>query len=525
MEETMDHESKALNEKRKPGFGFLCGAVATERFCYYSMRAILMIFMVRFFYEHVTAAQVWNNFTLFLLLTPVLGALLADLALRYRRSLIGGGILMTMGYIALFVSACMAVPLGNLPVDNTVAKIIFMCGLVALAIGEGLFRPTMWASAGSVFLPRSKQRDGAFVLLALVMNLGAFLGPLMTATVSSSYDSSYSLPFLIAAIVMSVSTILIYYFTKKCFGGEQNDINVSEKALTHISDNPQNGLEKFEENTQSLPEPLHKSLLNGRGLIISAVVSIFTGVIIYETSAQIVRSVSIGLGVGLFFLILFNRALQKNDRKKLLFAGIMLLIMTISEIIHVQADTTSLLSRIESDKTFYSVLYVVASAIAAPGIIVFIVRSLRNRIKKSSFAVLGTAIGFVCAEMILYNLSTYLFNVNSIVGTISLAVTCFFSTLVELLLCPITLSIVTRMSPIRTSASIVAVYFVCFALVNIISETYLKITMSGSELLEMSDSVFGGILIFFSIIITVLYFVFKPNLEKTYEKLMEENAS
>ncbi|MBQ9396195.1 MAG: MFS transporter [Proteobacteria bacterium] len=523
----MDHESKALNEKRKPGFGFLCGAVATERFCYYCMRAILMIFMVRFFYEHLTAAQVWSNFTLFLLLTPVLGALLADLALRNRRSLIGGGILKTMGYIALFVSACMAVPLGNLPVDNTVAKIIFMCGLVALAIGEGLFRPTMWASAGSVFLPRSKQRDGAFVLLALVMNLGAFLGPLMTATVSSSDESSYSLPFLIAAIVMSVSTILIYYFTKKCLGGEQNDINVSDKALTHISDNPQNGLEKSEENTQSLPEPLYKTLLNGRGLIISAVVSIFTGLITYAFSAQIVRSVSIGLGIGLFFLILFNHALQKIDRKKLLFAGVMLLIMIVSEFIHVQASANSPLNimGLNSPITLYTVLCVVAAVIAFSGIIVFIVKSLGNHIKKSSFSVLGTAIGFVCAEMILYNLSTYLFNVNSIVGTISLVVTYFFSTLVELLLCPITLSIVTRMSPIRTSASIVAVYFVCFALVNIISETYSKITMSGAALLEMSDSVFGGILIFFSIIITVLYFVFKPNLEKTYEKLMEENAS
>ena len=262
-------------------------------------------------------------------------------------------------------------------------------------------------------------------------------------------------------------------------------------------------------------------MLNGRGLIISGIVSIFAALIIYGISDEIIRSVSIGLGVGLFFLILFNRALQKLDRNKLLFAGVMLFIMTISEFIHVQADTILLLNRMALDTTSYILLWLVPAVIAAPGIIVFIVKSLRNRTKISSFSVLGIVIGFVCAEMILYNLSSYMFMVNKNVGAISLALTSFISTHIELLLCPITLSIVTRMSPIRTSASIVAVYFVCFALVTVSSQTYSKITV----FLASSEYVSGIILIFFSMIVAVLYFVFKPKLEKTYEKLMEENAS
>ena len=176
-----------------------------ERFSYYGMRAIFILFLTKaLFMDRAVASNLYGSYTSLVYLTPLLGGYIADRYWGNRRSILVGGLLMAAGQFLMFLS-------GNLVTDgvqSAPALSMMWIGLTTLIIGNGFFKPNISTMVGQLY-PKGDQRlDGAFTIFYMGINLGAFFSPLICGGIGDTgniHDFRYG--FLAACIGMILSTI------------------------------------------------------------------------------------------------------------------------------------------------------------------------------------------------------------------------------------------------------------------------------------------------------------------------------
>lgn len=139
-----------------------------ERFSYYGMRALLVLFMVAAIQDggmgltDQTAVAIYGLYTAAVYLLSLPGGWMADRLLGAQRAIWYGGIVIMSGHFTL------AIP--GVPT--------FFLGLVLIALGTGLLKPNISAVVGELYQPGDPRRDGGFTIYYMGINLGAFMGPL-----------------------------------------------------------------------------------------------------------------------------------------------------------------------------------------------------------------------------------------------------------------------------------------------------------------------------------------------------------
>ena len=170
-----------------------------ERFSYYGMRAIFILYMTKaLFIDKAFASNIYGSFTGLVYLTPLLGGYLCDKYWGNRRSILYGGILMAAGQLFLYLSATMTVP----DVQSTSAMTFMWAGLTLLIIGNGFFKPNISTMVSQLYPKNDSRVDGAFTIFYMGINMGAFFSPLICGSFSD-----YKYGFLAAAIGMILSLI------------------------------------------------------------------------------------------------------------------------------------------------------------------------------------------------------------------------------------------------------------------------------------------------------------------------------
>lgn len=179
-----------------------------ERFSYYGMRAIFILFMTKvLLLSDSEASQIYGSYTGLVYLTPLLGGYLCDRYLGNRRSIFIGGLLMAIGQFFMFLSAGAGVS-GGVPLMWT--------GLTALIVGNGFFKPNISTMVGQLYPKDDRRIDSAFTIFYMGINLGAFFSPI----VCSSF-SDYKYGFLAACIGMLLSLVVMFLFQKKYLISEE----------------------------------------------------------------------------------------------------------------------------------------------------------------------------------------------------------------------------------------------------------------------------------------------------------------
>jgi proton-dependent oligopeptide transporter, POT family len=146
-----------------------------ERFSYYGMRALLVLYLIAttanggFGLEEKSAYGIYAAYGALVYLTPLAGGYLADKLLGFRKSIIWGAILMAAGQFVLSASS------GN--------QYVLYAGLALLVIGNGFFKPNISSLIGRFYGPGDPRRDGAFTIFYMGINIGAFLTPLTCGTI------------------------------------------------------------------------------------------------------------------------------------------------------------------------------------------------------------------------------------------------------------------------------------------------------------------------------------------------------
>lgn len=159
-----------------------------ERFSYYGMRALLVLYMLKGFlgYNDGKATAVYGFYTALVYMTPFIGGMLADRLLGSRRAIIIGGLLMSAGHLLMGM-------------ENEFA---FFFALSLLIVGNGFFKPNISSIVGTLYRPGSEKRDGGFIIFYMGINLGAAMSPLLCGYIGETYGWHYG--FGLATIGMLV---------------------------------------------------------------------------------------------------------------------------------------------------------------------------------------------------------------------------------------------------------------------------------------------------------------------------------
>ncbi len=180
------------------GLYVLFFAEAWERFSYYGMRALLVLYMVNHLkFEKNQALSVYGTYTGLVYLTPIIGGWLADRYLGRRKAVIIGGIVMALGHLAMAFEPLLYTALG------------------LLIIGNGFFKPNISTIVGGLYADGDARRDGGFTIFYMGINLGAFFSPIVCGTLGETVGWHYG--FSAAAIGM-VAGLVVFVWGQKFFG-------------------------------------------------------------------------------------------------------------------------------------------------------------------------------------------------------------------------------------------------------------------------------------------------------------------
>ncbi len=135
-----------------------------ERFSFYGMRALLVLYLVNVVrWSDARADHLYGTYTGLVYLTPLIGGYLADKLIGTRRSLVIGGCIIAAGHFALAF--------------ETMAS--FYIGLALVIIGTGFFKPNVSTMVGQLYKPGDRRRDAGFTIFYMGINLGGFIAPLI----------------------------------------------------------------------------------------------------------------------------------------------------------------------------------------------------------------------------------------------------------------------------------------------------------------------------------------------------------
>ncbi|WP_428223463.1 peptide MFS transporter [Flavobacterium sp.] len=214
--------SETAKQGHPKGLYFLFFTEMWERFSYYGMRAIFILFMTKvLLMKDAEASEIYGSYTGLVYLTPLLGGYLCDKFLGNRRSIMIGGLLMAIGQFFMFLSATTGA--------NGGVALMWM-GLTAIIIGNGFFKPNISTMVGQLYPANDRRIDSAFTIFYMGINLGAFFSPL----VCGSMDFKWG--FLAACLGMVASLIFFVLYQKKYLISEEGkEIGLPVKKLDLIN--------------------------------------------------------------------------------------------------------------------------------------------------------------------------------------------------------------------------------------------------------------------------------------------------
>ena len=168
-----------------------------ERFCYYGMRALLVLYVAAQFSNRQEEASIrYGAFTALVYALGIFGGTIADRVLGYRRSIVVGGLVMGAGLFLLMV-----------PNED-----MFILGLATIIVGNGLFKPNISTIVGKLYRPGDPRRDGGFTIFYMGINIGALLAPIACEWISRAMGTpgqpDYRYGFMLAGLGVLLGVVV-----------------------------------------------------------------------------------------------------------------------------------------------------------------------------------------------------------------------------------------------------------------------------------------------------------------------------
>lgn len=204
--------NQSVAQKGHPkGLWVLFGTEMWERFNYYGMRAILVLFMTKaLMFDKAFASNLYGSYTSLVYLTPLIGGFIADRFWGNQRSIIVGGLVMALGEFILFFCG------STYESSPGLSSVLFFSGLGLMIAGNGFFKPNISALVGQLYPKGDRRIDPAYTIFYMGINVGGALGPFVCGLVGDTgRPEDFKWAFLAGGIAMLISVVVQLLFHHK----------------------------------------------------------------------------------------------------------------------------------------------------------------------------------------------------------------------------------------------------------------------------------------------------------------------
>ena len=403
-----------------------------ERFSYYGMRALLVLYLVQSQgYSAFEAMHIYAIYTGLVYLTPVIGGYLADHYLGQQKSILIGGITMMFGHLFMANPSTLNLALG------------------LLIIGNGFFKPNISSLLGGFYLTNDARRDGGYSFFYVGINMGAFIAPLLIGYVGEVIDWHYG--FVLAAVGMFMGLL---YFSLNQKQIASDDLTQRSRVIGYKEWWQVMALALLNIPIVLLVLTLHPLLTIYQNLIWLSIFLIVTYVVLKKRS-------------------LFQ-AVPSHDLKRIMYIAILSLFVIFFWVGFEQAGgSLTLFAHEKIDRQIMS--FVIPASFfqsVNPLIIIFLgplmaniwLRIDRGKLRMSTPQKMGSGIMLLGLGFLL--LSVVSQNQDSKISLWWLVMVYFCHTLGELCLSPIGLSMVSKVSPKKLVSIMMGFWFLSSAIAN-----------------------------------------------------------
>ena len=435
-----------------------------ERFSYYGMRALLVLYLIQQLFQNLETSKtvaygIFAAYGSLVYASPFIGGLIADKFLGHRKAVIWGAIMMAIGHFLMAI-------------EN---EMFLYLALSFLIVGNGFFKPNMPIILSGLYEENDPRRDGGFTIYYMSVNLGAFFSPILCGIVGETYGWHYG--FTIAGIGMLAGLFIFLKFGHIIDYHENINTETGEKTLEY---RPLGGVPDKESLAQKFCG-LSKEIW----IYALCVISTFGIALLvkhYEIMSYVIFPLSLAI---LGFILVIALRSEKVERDRLFVILILLLFITLFWTFFEQAGSSLTLYASENvnrnffgsvipASLFQSVNPMFILIFASPLSILWM--QLAQRKKEPStpikfamgilllsigFLLLGLAPRFLSFETIAEN-NTML--KIAAVPAIFLVLSYMFQTLGELCLSPIGLSMVSRLAPPKIVGMVIGAWYLSSSL-------------------------------------------------------------
>jgi len=227
--------AQTKNASHPKGLYVLFATEMWERYNYYGMRAILVLFMTKaLLFSKEFSSHLYGGYTSLIYLSPLIGGFIADRFWGNQRSIITGGLIMALGEFVLFFC-------GSTYTSNAeLSKILFFSGLGFMIAGNGFFKPNISALVGQLYPKGDTRIDSAYTIFYMGINVGGALGPFICGLVGDTGNpADFKWAFLVGGIGMLISVaIQLIYHRKFVKDPDGNTLGMEPTNSQPISRNP-----------------------------------------------------------------------------------------------------------------------------------------------------------------------------------------------------------------------------------------------------------------------------------------------
>ena len=429
-----------------------------ERFSYYSIRPLLVLFMVAsvgsggFGFDEVTASAIYGIFAGSLYLAAVPGGWLADNWLGQERALWWGSIIIALGHLCIALSAMFGMTL-------------FFIGLICIVLGSGLFKTCISVMVGALYPKSDARRDGGFTLFYMGINIGALLAALIVGVFKEK--GMWHVGFGVGGLGMLASLIIYRFSAKKTLNRYASAKNIAPEW----------------EQTTGLYKNVGRWVAGFLILLAVITVLVATGIVPFnpEIVAQYMTYI-IAAVVILYFAVMFiSPRLDKTDKLRLLICFILIIGSTLFWSSFEQQPTSFNLFAdrytdlnvlgFEIPSIWFQSLNPLFILLLAPiASIVWVKLANRglepNSMVKFALGMLLTAAGFA---LMIFASKSILTADGGLASPLWLVGSLLLLTLGELALSPVGLSAMTKLAPKGMQGQMMGLFFASVALGNLVA--------------------------------------------------------
>ncbi|ODS83837.1 MAG: amino acid transporter [Cytophagaceae bacterium SCN 52-12] len=444
-----------ISQKHPKGLYVLFFAEMWERFSYYGMRAILLMYLIDqvrggLALSVAEGSAIYGLYTASVYLLSLPGGWIADNILGQKKSIFYGGIVIMIGHIIL------AIPSTNA---------LFFTGLAVVALGTGLLKPNISSIVGELYPEGGARRDAAFSIFYIGINLGSFLGMLIVGYLGQKVNWHYGFG---AAAVGMFFGLLVFKFA-------------GDKYLRGLGMPP---AKKVGDTAAASANGREKML--GYGLVALLVVFLsvlqLTGYINVTSAqglAQAMGVIIVSVALVYFFYILLAGGLSPVEKKRV---GVLIIFFFTAALfwsgfeqagttfqIFAERHTFRTIGNFEFPSSWFqnfNPLFIVTLAPVVAALWIFLAQRNINPPIPVKFAIglLLLASGFFIMRFAAEEALS-----GQLVSPAFLAVTYLLHTIGELCLSPVGLSSFTKLAPKRYVSQLMGIWFVAASLGNLIS--------------------------------------------------------